>query len=117
MNKNPSLTVTVRFISLSSGKKVIRKFIISKDDINDVDWYGGNSGDDFFDDEFETDEERFEQRIEDCAHGKLWAFESDDELEPDPDLKGDHPDGLDYHDRLSFEYDLGTFKIEDFFPE
>jgi hypothetical protein len=117
MNQNPTLYVTIRFVSLSSGKEVIRKFLISKDDLNDVEWYGGDSGNSFYDDEFQSNEDRFVQRIEDCAHSMLWAFESDDELEPDPDLEGDHPDGLDYNDRLSFEYDLGTFKIEDFFPE
>jgi hypothetical protein len=62
------------------------------------------------------DEKRFEQRVEDCIHGQLWAFQSDEDIATDPDLVGDVPNGLDYNDSLNFEYSLGNFKIEDFYP-
>jgi hypothetical protein len=116
MSDEHTLTAMVEFISCSTGDLVKREFTISKSDINDVSWFGGETGDSYFDDEFESDQERFEQRVEDCIHGQLWLFLSDDEVDPDPDLVGDQPNGLDYNDSLNFEYSLGNLKIEDFYP-
>jgi hypothetical protein len=111
-----TLKVKVNFNSCQTGREVTREVTITKSDINDVDWHGGDSGNSFFDNEFETDAQRFEQRVEDCAHEKIWD-EDDDGNPIDPELNGDHPDGLDYNDRISFEYDLGENSIEDFFPD
>lgn len=117
MKNNPKMTVTVHFKSLKDGSDVERKFVVTKADINDVDWYGGNCGDNFFDNAFESDSDRFTVRIEDCVFAMLWDPLDEEDHEPDPDLEGDHPDGLDYNDRLSFEYDLGEFEDEDFYPD
>ena len=116
MSDEHTLTATVEFINCSTAELVKREFTISKSDINDVTQHGGETGDSFFDDEFELDQKRFEQRVEDCIHGQLWAFQSDEDIAPDPDLVGDVPNGLDYNDSLNFEYSLGKFKIEDFYP-
>lgn len=116
MSEEYTLTATVEFISCSTGDLVKRTFTILKSDINDVSWYGGNTGDSYFDDEFGSDEERFEQRVEDCIHGQLWAFQSDEDIEPDRDLIGDDSSGLDYNDPLIFKYSLGNLKVEDFYP-
>lgn len=111
---DPTLTATVEFRSCVTGEYVTRTYEVTKADINDVDWYGGNSGDYFFDNEFETNEERFEQRLEDCVHGMLWEGET--EGQPvDSDLNGDHPNGLNYHDRLSVSWE-SKFTCRKFYP-
>jgi hypothetical protein len=110
----PTLTAIVEFNSCRTGETVTRTFEVTKSDINDVTWYGGNSGDYFFDNEFETNEERFEQRLEDCVHYMLWDGET--EGQPvDSDLNGDHPNGLDYHDRLSVSWE-SKFTCRKFYP-
>lgn len=110
----PTLSATVEFRSCVTGEHINRSYEVTKADINDVDWYGGNSGDYFFDNEFETNEERFEQRLEDCVHEMLWEGETDGQP-VDSDLNGDHPDGLDYHDRLSVSW-KSKFTCRKFYP-
>lgn len=110
----PVLTATVEFRSCRTGEYVTRTYQVTKADINDVDWCGGNCGDYFFDNEFETDEDRFEQRLEDCVHGMLWEGECDGEP-VEAELNGDQPDGLGYHDRLDVHWHT-DFEIEDFYP-
>lgn len=110
----PTLMASVEFNSCRTGEAVTRTFEVTKSDINDVTWYGGNSGDYFFDNEFETNEERFEQRLEDCVHYMLWDGET--EGQPvDSDLNGDHPNGLDYQDRLSVSW-VSKFTCRKFYP-
>ena len=111
----PSLTAFVSFRSLRTGLVVEREFVISKEELNDVSWQGGDTGDIFFDN-MESDLERFGARVDDCVHSKLWEFMYDENIEPDPDLVGDHPEGLDESSVPNCDYDLGSFDLEDFFP-
>lgn len=115
LNQNPTLTATVEFNSRRNGKLVARTFEVSKADINDVDWFGGNCGDYFYDNEFENDEDRFEERLRDWIHFLLWEGES--EGKPlDPELNGKHRSGLSYHDRLNDVFWKSDFVVEDFYP-
>lgn len=120
----PTIVATVTFNSIFTGENISRTFEVTKQDINDVEWFGGNCGDNFFDDEFETDEDRFIQRLEDYLHGCLWANDVDGspmEEHLNYSLKPDgyefHPDGLDYDDRIEFSYSLGKYRVEDFYPK
>jgi hypothetical protein len=112
----PTIKVSVDFISCRTGQPVVRELVLTKSEINDVAWFGGNSGNLFFDNEFENNYLRFERRIEDCIHRVMWE---EDEFGNtfDLDLDGDYPGCLDYDDRLSFDYELGDGIIEDFFPD
>ncbi len=110
----PTLTATVEFISCQTGALVSRTFEVTRDDINDVPWYGGQCGDHFFDAEFQSNEERFEQRLRDWVHLLLWDGESE-VIPVDPDLNGEHPDGLGYHDPLQVTW-TSDFQQEDFYP-
>lgn len=110
----PTLTAYIEFRSRLTGEYVVRKYEVTKADINDVKWYGGDCGDYFFDNEFETNEARFEQRLEDWIQYLMWV--TDDDGQPvDPDLKGDHPDGLEYEGFVAPEWS-SDFEIEDFYP-
>jgi hypothetical protein len=110
----PTLSVTVFYKSRRTGKSVTRVFVVTKRDINDIPWYGGNCGDSYFDDAFESDEDRFSQRVEDYAHYLLWESDANDNR-LDPELNGDHAEGQDYHDRLELEWET-DFDVADFYP-
>jgi hypothetical protein len=108
-----TLTATVEFRSCVTGEYVTRTYEVTKADINDVDWYGGDCDDNFFND-FETNEERFKARLEDWVHYLLW--QSDDSGNPlDPDLNGNHPDGLESNSFAELSW-YSDFEVQDFYP-
>ena len=89
-----------------SGKPVPKTYEIAKSDINDIDWFGGDTGDSLFD-EMENEGIRFEQRVEDALHGMMWD---------DAEAGGEHKEFVGYHDPLNFDCDLNGWKEADFYP-
>ena len=112
-NALPTLTATVEFRSRRTGEYVVRTYQVTKADINDVDWYGGDCDDSFFN-AYETNEERFQARLEDFIQGQMWECDENG-LSIDPDLNGDHPDGLAEQAFATTDWH-SDFEIEDFYP-
>jgi len=107
-DKEPTLLVTVSFEGSVSGATISKTYQIPKSEINDIDWFGGDCGDSFFDD-MEDDGERFEQRIEDSLRGMMY-------WDSDPETGGEDEEFIGYHDALDYEVDLNGFREEDFYP-
>lgn len=116
MKQEPYLTVTITLPSLIDGSPIKKEYVITESDINDVEWYGGDSGDDFFDNGFDNDsetvdEERFEVRIEDCLMNAI-------QYDSDPHTGGEDCDSFGRQVPLpDYTYSLHKFKIEDFYPK
>jgi hypothetical protein len=106
--KEPVLLATVTFDGMVSGKPVTRTYAIAKSEINDIDWFGGDTGDSFFD-EMENDGIRFQQRVEDALRGMMWE-------DADAEAGGEDAEFVGYHDPLSFDCDLNGWKEDDFYP-
>jgi hypothetical protein len=103
----PYILVTAHFQSASDDLNVSLDLLISSSEINDLPWFGGDCGDSYFDDSFETDSERFEQRIDDCIHGCLSDIEHEYTGEEGEDIQ-----------TFNFTYTIAPgFKEEDFYEE
>ena len=100
------IEVTVFVTSSISGKEITKKYTVTDDDIDDIEWVGGSTGDCFFD-EMEGDEERFLARLEDTIHGLMW----DDE---DEHLGGADEEFVGYHEQIKFDHRFIECDIADF---
>lgn len=107
-DKEPTLLVTVSFEGSVSGSKIDKTYQVTKSEINDIDWFGGDCGDSFFDD-MEDDAERFDQRVEDSVRGMMY-------WDSDPETGGENEEFIGYHDALTCDVDMNGYKLEDFYP-
>ena len=107
-NVMPTLIATVTIEGSVSGDQIVKSYEITKEDINDMDWFGGSCGDSYFDDR-EDDEERFKLRLQDVVQGNLYG-------DSDPETGGESEEFIGYHEDLNIDINYNGFKMKDFFP-
>lgn len=90
--------VKVSVPSILNGESVTKNYLVSREEIDDIKWWGGASGDCYFDD-MSDDEERFIARLEDTIQGLLY-------YDDDEQLGGAESEYEGYHERLEFDYEL-----------
>ena len=100
----PTVEVDAIIVSQLDETRFSIKLAISKEDINDISWSGGNTGDSYFDDR-DDDEERFLARLEDVVRTQLGAQE-------DARIAGDELS--EYDGELDFTYSFPNCVFEDF---
>lgn len=106
--KEPAILVKVTFQGSVSDKKITKAYECTREDINDIDWYGGKTGDSVFDD-LPNDDERFLKRIEELLGGMMY-------WDSDPETGGENEEFIGYGEALDFKIDFKGFKISDFAP-
>ena len=108
IQKEPTILATVTFQGSVSGNNVTKTYECTKEDINDIDWYGGETGDSVFDDLLNNDE-RFFKRVEELLSGLMY-------WDSDPETGGENEEFIGYGDILDFKINFKGFKVEDFAP-
>lgn len=101
-----SVTAHVTVRSSIDESEISKEYTISKEDIDDIAWKGGNSGDRYFDD-MDTDEERFTARLEDVSNGFLYD-------DADQHLGAEGAEHACYHEHLRFSYEFNNCSMVDF---